>query len=411
MTLRAATCSMLFGLTALLPAATGCGARSDLAPEGSEASFRCADGSRAGAVGCRSVAFADAVDYPVAKGLNKVALADLNGDGALDLVLVGLLDEVTVLLNQGDGVFSDGVPYATSLAGASGLVGVSDVSAGDLNQDGAVDLVVSPIRDDGTSVSVLLNDGHGAFASGVLYAAGLGPHGVALGDLDGDGLLDIATANTVGDDVSVLSNLGDGTFGPPVHHGSLDNPLSITVADLDRDGRLDLVAKLSPVGTTTAFWTGLFLNAGGGIFVGPTLHSGFGGSAVEVGDVDGDGWPDLASNHLDFVEVRLNAGDGTFGEKVRYPLATYTSSLAMADLNGDCRPDIAAVGGDDAIVGVLPNLGDGTFGPADAHVVEEHAYWIAAGDLNGDGRVDLAITYGYSGFGLVSVLLNRGCGP
>ena len=83
-------------------------------------------------------------------------------------------------------------------------------------------------------------------------------------------------------------------------------------------------------------------------------------------------------------------------------------ALAVADLNGDCRPDFAAVSEDD-VVRALPNLGDGAFGPADAHAVTPGAYSVAAGDLDGDGAVDLAVTY--VGAEEVTVLLNRGCGP
>lgn len=409
MTSRAAACSMLLGLTTLLAAASGCGARSDLPAGDGEAPFRCEDGSAAGAVGCGSVAFADVVSYPVVEGLKKVIVAELNGDGAPDLVVAGSgADSVTVLLNEGDGVFSDGVPYATSLSGELGLLaGVSDVAAGDVNQDGAADLVVSPARDDATSVSVLVNDGHGAFAPGVLSTAGAGPGAVALGDLDGDGLLDIAVANTMGDDVSVLSNLGDGTFSPPVSHGPVPRPHSITVADLDLDGRLDLVATLV-YSTSTAFGTGIFLSTGGGTFDNPITHPGFGGSGMAVGDVNGDGRPDLTTDHIHDVDVRLNLGDGTFGDTVKYAVPTYAYSLAMADLNGDCRPDIAAVGEDEAVA-VLPNLSNGTFGPSEAHLVEKGPLSVAAGDLDGDGKADLAVTY--VGFGLVSVLLNRGCAP
>jgi hypothetical protein len=417
MTFRAATCFMLLGLTALLSAASGCGARSDLATGGSEASFRCANGSRVGAVGCRSVAFADpvAVGHLVSARLDEVAIADLNGDGALDLVVVGWLDAVTVFLNQGGGVFSDGVPYPTSLVSVSGLsADVSALAAGDVNQDGAVDLVVSPGRDDGTSVSVLLNDGHGAFAPGVPYpTAGVGVRAVALGDLNGDGRLDIATANLSSNDVSVLSNLGDGTFGLPVTHGPLENAQSITVADLDRDGRLDLVATFTDASSPTAFGISFFRNVGGGSFEGPILHPAFGGSHVVVGDVNGDGWPDLASDYVHVVDVFVNVGDGTFGDPAPYPAPFSVDSLAMADLNGDCRPDITSIGfasvSPHSAVNVLLNLGDGTFGPADTHVVEPAGYSIAAGDLDGDGKVDLAYTHGDDG--RVSVLFNRGCGP
>jgi hypothetical protein len=151
------------------------------------------------------------------------------------------------------------------------------------------------------------------------------------------------------------------------------------------------------------------MNAGGGTFVGPIDYP-YNGRFLGIADVNGDGWPDYLDNGIDGLAVRLNAGDGTFSDVVSYPVAAHrsTESLAIADLNGDCRPDFAAVSEDD-VVRVLPNLGDGTFGPADAHAVKHGAYSVAAGDLDGDGKLDLAVTY--VGVEEVTVLLNRGCGP
>jgi hypothetical protein len=399
MSFHAGTRSILLGLAALLASVFGCGARSELVIGGHEV---CANGSRAGAVGCPSVAFADPVSYPVGAGSKWVlVVVDLNGDGALDIA-VNLGTTVTVLLNQGHGVFSDGVPYPTSSPNPSGL------SAGDLNHDGFVDLVVGTGLDAGTFVSVLLNDGHGGFAPGAVYAAGLSPTSVALGDLNGDGLLDIATANTRADSVSVLSNLGDGTFGPPVTHGPVMLPTSIAVADLDRNGRLDLAV-------TSAETSGLsvFLNAGGGTLAGPISYLLPPKTFVDdlaVGDVSGDGWPDFVYGRGGAgVEVRLNSADDTiFGDAASYP-QTQRVEMAMGDLNGDCRLDIALVDYGKT-VSVLPNLGDGTFGPATTHVVgSKPASSVAVGDLDGDGKLDLVVSYVVTG--AVSVLLNRGCGP
>lgn len=385
--------------------AAGCG-RTDL-PVGDPV-FQCADGSEAGDVGCGNITFANAGDYPITLGLNEVEVAELNGDGALDFVVAGAGDSVTIFLNQGNGQFFDGVPFATSLFNEFGSpAGVSGIAIGDINQDGAVDIVVSPARDDASLISVLMNDGHGAFAPGVLYKAGAGPHAVGLGDLDGDGLLDIAVANIKANKIGVLSNLGNGTFSDPVFHGPVNLPKSVVAADIDLDGRLDLVAT-NYGSNASAFGTALFRNTGGGTFAKPITSVGFGGSRMAVGDMNGDGKPDLASGHGDHVEIRLNMGGFTFGSTKNFFVKTLAYTVAMADLNNDCRPDIAAVGEREG-VGVLPNLGDGTLGPSVTHLTDHQPYWVASGDFNGDGKNDLVVTYW--NFGLVSVLLNRGCGP
>jgi hypothetical protein len=405
MSLRA---SLLVTLAAILPSASGCGARSDLSLGGLEGPpvgghGACANGSRAGAVGCGSVTFADAVSYPVGAGLRwwQLVVVDLNGDGALDIA-ASVGTTVTVLLNQGNGVFSSGGSYPTSMSTTSGL------AAGDLNDDGFVDLVVGCSVDEGNFVSVLLNDGHGAFAPGVLYLAGLSPTAVALGDLDGDGLLDIATANTRGDDVSVLSNLGDGTFGLLVTLGPVHLPTSIAAADLDRDGRLDLAVTS---GETSG--RSVFLNAGGGTFGDSISYPDPGFSFVDslvVADVSGDGWPDLIFHRGVGFGVQLNAGGGAFRDVVSYPGPS--GGVVLGDLNGDCRLDVTVIGHEGSPKGdvqVWPNLGDGTFGPAAARIVGGRPQSVAVGDVDGDGRDDLIVAYGDTN--VVSVLRNRGCAP
>ncbi|MCH8881414.1 MAG: VCBS repeat-containing protein, partial [Planctomycetes bacterium] len=104
--------------------------------------------------------------------------------------------------------------------------------------DGDADLVVGNIYSD--NISVLLNNGDGTFAADVLYGAGDYPHSVAIGDLDGDGDADLAVSNLYGDDVSILLNNGDGTFAADVLYGTGDFSTSVAIGDLDGDGVADL---------------------------------------------------------------------------------------------------------------------------------------------------------------------------
>jgi len=200
-----------------------------------------------------------------------MVLGDLNGDGKLDLVLAdtgpqGSITAVNVLLGTGDGKFAAAVNYA--LGGHLDDMHLSgyraSVALGDLNSDGKLDIVAANWSTN--TVSVLLGTGAGKFAAHVDYATGYNPGSVALGDMNADGLLDLVTMNAVGT-VSMLLGKGDGTFAPTVDYaagaarpagrgGGPPSPVSLALGDLSGDGRLDLV-----VAGTTAATVSVLLNA------------------------------------------------------------------------------------------------------------------------------------------------------
>jgi hypothetical protein len=120
---------------------------------------------------------------------------------------------------------------------------------GDLDGDGAPDLVTGHYLTDlywGNTVGVLRGNGDGSFQAAVSFAAGDAPQSVAVADLDGDGIPDLATANHISHDVSVLRGNGDGSFQAPLAFVAGDGPVSVAVADLDGDRVLDLVAANQP---------------------------------------------------------------------------------------------------------------------------------------------------------------------
>jgi hypothetical protein len=136
------------------------------------------------------------------------------------------------------------------------------VAMGDLEGDGDLDLVVVNRLDN--DVGVLLNEGDGTFAPQVTYPLGDRPGLVAVGDLDGDGDLDLAVSETLDDTVSVLLNQGDGAFSPRMIYAVGYHPSWVSVGDLDGDGNLDLVTT-NPIWSTPSLccstWgTGLLLH-------------------------------------------------------------------------------------------------------------------------------------------------------
>jgi VCBS repeat protein/FG-GAP repeat protein len=293
--------------------------------------------------------------------------------------------------------------------------GPASVAIGDLNGDGKPDLAVANSnlgRLPGT-VSVLLGHGDGTFQPQAAYASGgLGLSALAVGDLNGDGKLDLAVANTNSNDVSVLTGKGDGTFGPPVSYPTGSFPSSLAIADLNGDHVADLVVANFGSG---AVGPDVFLGKGDGTFqLRTTYATDLGGAnSVAIGDLNGDGKPDLAvaTDSTNAVSVLLGKGDGTFDPFAAYAAGSVPWSVAIGDLNGDGKLDLAVANQGFAgpgNVSVLLGNGDGTFRTQVVYAAGSLPWFIAIGDLNGDGKADLAVAN--NGSNNVGVLLGNGDG-
>ena len=342
--------------------------------------------------------------YPFA-----VAIGDLNADGKLDLAVANYgASTVSVLLNRGGGRFRAKVDHATGPHPSS-------VAIGDLNGDRKADLAIANQGTEdkpGATVSVLLNKGDASFEAKRDFQTGRAPRSVALGDLNGDGKPDLATANDLSNTgtASVLLNTGDGTFESPVDYATSAGAYTVAIGDLNDDRMPDL-AVADERGVS------VFLNSGNGSFA-TRLHYNTGGDfaiSVTLGDLNGDSKPDLAVGNIggDYkVSVLVNRGDGTFSLKRYDAGAGY--SVAMGDLNGDRKPDLVATdslngpdescdAGDGTAVYVLVNRGDSRFARL-AYDTGCDPVSIAIGDLNGDGKRDIATAN--NGANTVSVLMN-----
>lgn len=307
---------------------------------------------------------------------------DLTGDGKPDVMTTG--QDLSVLLGNGDGSFGD-VIYA-------GATSASGLEAGDLNADGKPDVVLAS----SPNVQVLLGKGDGTFDMAPGVPVSDQAIAVALGDVNRDGKLDAAISEytTSGDDyVYVLLGKGDGTFLPGVKVQSGANPHSVRLTDLNGDGNLDLAtANYADASATVA------LGKGDGTFLASQrIATESGPIVVQTLDMNGDGWIDLVLNNSSnpSISLHLGRGDGTFhpAKAVAIPGERNAYGMACGDLNGDDVPDIAVCSANNGNqISVLLGRGDGSFIAGGAFQAGLDTFSIGLGDFNRDGLQDIAVS-------------------
>ncbi len=276
------------------------------------------------------------------------------------------------------------------------------VAVGDLDNDGNVDIVAA--NQDTNFVSVFTGLGNGTFQSQATYATGPGSNSVALGDLNGDHKLDIVTTSHSAGSVSILLNNGDGTFQAPttLNIGAGDG---VALADLNGDHKLDILVTNAYGG-----YIDVLLGNGDGTFQAPAQVNTNGAGTFALGDLNGDNKIDIVTSNAYYsgYSVMLGNGDGTFQPPVVHSTAN-NAPVALADLNGDGKLDLVtsnplSSGGE---ISVWQGNGDGTF-QAPTNYLTLNLGLFAFGDLNGDGKLDI-VAIDNSDVG-ITVLLNNGNG-
>ncbi|MEW6744284.1 MAG: VCBS repeat-containing protein [Planctomycetota bacterium] len=339
-----------------------------------------------------------AMDWPFS-----VVAADLDGDGNLDLASANYYsDNLTLFFQTSPGTFE---PDPENPVTDPALNRPWSVSAADLDRDGDLDLVSANIFSD--NLTLFFQTSPGTFEpdpdNPLTDPAMLAPRFVTAADLDGDGDLDLVSANPGATSLTLFFQTSPGTFEPDPHNPLTDpgmfGPESVAVADLDGDGDLDLVSANSESDNLTVFLQtspGIFESDPGNPLTDPAMDGPF---SVAAADLDGDGDLDLvsANSGSDNLTVFLQTSPGIFESDPENPLTDPAMdgpfSVAAADLDGDGDLDLVSANVRSDNLTLFFQARPGIFEPDPNNPQTDPAmdapFFVAPADLDGDGDVDL----------------------
>lgn len=339
--------------------------------------------SSGGPVGCDAV-IPDQLDWDVNSlpgyaDTEGVGAGDLDNDGNTDLVVTSFGDrEMTILLGNGDGTFTAGQVVTMPIPPTWVEVGAI--------ADGNADVVVSiPANQQFTRY---LGNGGGTLGTTASYGFLEGE--LVLTDMNNDGDLDVLT--WLDHDFVLAIGSGDETFGPPeVHAGGMGDPATgVTAGDFNDDGLMDAaLAHQSGGGIVAALYDGAALEEEG-----PYLVGGFPSDLV-AGDLDADTFDDLAVAQLEggswMVRIHQSNGDGTFTSTgAALGISTVASAMKMADLDGDGDNDVVVANG--PAVSILYGNGAGGFVGQSVESCGGQLTDLEIADLDGNCVLDIVAT-------------------
>lgn len=368
--------------------------------------------------------YPNAIHYSSLHPSMDITCGDFNNDGLLDIALsnTGANSEgntVSVFSNQGGGNFSNPVNYSVG----TGPVGITTA---DFNNDGFTDLAVANYGwlGQGTTISVLFNNGDGSFANQLTFPAGTGPFDIKTAKINNDNFFDLIVAND-NQKLNVLLNSGGNDFSNRIEYNvfsSWPNDLypNIALSDMDNDSDIDVLYS------STRTWNGdrgliaYFKNDGNGNLLSPLqiqlLNFTTGSTNISVADLDNNGWNDIVAAELFSgsanFQVVLSNGAGGFLPVAGYFAGRNTYDVMTGDVNGDNLADVLTTDNSSLQITVHHNVGNGSFVIPQLYLTLPISGSLDAEDVDNDGDLDLISSA--SGRGTtgvhVAVLKNNGDG-
>ena len=326
-----------------------------------------------------------------------VAIADINGDNNLDLISVGFNSRnASILLGNGDGSFQNQIGFSSGGNGNNPFT----VAVADFNGDGKPDIATEGYFNN--ELRILLNNsipGENSIAFQSSFSAGstgIHPLSLVAGDLNRDGIVDIATANAGANNVSVFFGNGNGTFKTPTTFATGLYPRDIAFADINGDGKLDVITTNNDGNTITILRNNTSTGATVPNFVARTITTGTSPEAISIADINSDGKLDIVTiSHYGTeqnINVHINSGTMgsltiTFATKTTIAIPSGNGDITIGDVNYDGKMDIVtATNGKTSLF--LGN-GNGSFQASTSYAIGNNPRSVALGDINHDNRIDM----------------------
>ncbi|MNJ85413.1 C protein alpha-antigen precursor [compost metagenome] len=358
---------------------------------------------------------------------NQIVSADFNGDGNLDIVLANVSSSsVTVQLGNGDGTFGTAVAYTINVP--------KNLTLGDINEDGTIDIVVSSgnanqsllgnvgapetftlgatfniagsvadirladmngdnhldvvsVGTSGVGISINNAGSLGTFATAVFYPAGAGPSSLTLCDIDNDNDIDVINSNKTANTISVKKNNGSGVLAAAINYNTGTGPEGVEYADINGDGNKDIVVANLSASTMSIFYG----SPSGALTLYQTTQCPGSPKALVIGHFNSDSYADIVTAQLSSTYVNSYLGNSTNNYLLPniFPTGNTPKSISSNDFNGDGKKDLVIANSADNNFQLFIGNGTGSFTSGGTFATGTLPSSIISGDMDGDGDMDV----------------------